>query len=320
MLWLPQPWFRGHLHAEPTVRGGSVILVTFRHPNPQIVQPVLQAIIDAYFQKHYEIHQAVGQFDESLSRERADLQLQLGETDTKLAELKNNAKILSLDDTRNNLANQISKIQNSILDAEAELGQYGIAASEAEKPAVTLEATNAQAVVPAEQIQAYQDSRARLNYLQQKEQSYISQGFTPENVLVKELAKQVADAGKKVGDFEKEYPQLIRLGSSPAMADNHAATPDTKPPTKSETIAALKAKIGAWNWQLNQLFIQASNVNNLAPVVARLEQTRQIQGTNYGNLAVQQELAHINEVLTAAGKAPNIRWVQTPSPSLSGMG
>jgi Mrp family chromosome partitioning ATPase len=44
-----------------------------------------------------------------------------------------------------------------------------------------------------------------------------------------------------------------------------------------------------------------------------LEQTKAIQEANYQNLATKLENSHIDEAL-APGNAPNIKWVQTPSP------
>jgi uncharacterized protein involved in exopolysaccharide biosynthesis/Mrp family chromosome partitioning ATPase len=305
---------RNNLHAEPTIRGSSVILVTFRHHSPQVVQPVLREVIEDYFRKHNEIHQAVGQFDDNLSRERSDLQVELDATEKALAELKNKASILSLDDTRNNLGMQISKIENSILDAKAELGQYGVISREVEKPAAK-PATNTLAAVPSDQVNTYEDLRARLSYLKKKQQDYIDQGFAPKNIMVTEVAKQIVDAQKSVTDMEKKFPDLKDYNSSLAALDRQPATEpvSTGASAADDKIAALKAKIGAWQWQLGQLWEQASNINNLAPEIAELERTKQIQETNYENLAISLEQAHINAAL-ATDKAPNIKTVQTPSP------
>ncbi len=51
-------FIRDNLQAEPAGKGSSVIVVTFKHPDPRIVQPVLQEVINDYFQKHKEIHSA----------------------------------------------------------------------------------------------------------------------------------------------------------------------------------------------------------------------------------------------------------------------
>jgi hypothetical protein len=59
---------RNNLLVEPADKGSSVIMVTFRHRDPQIVQPVLLEVIHDYFEKHYDIHSALGQSDDTLSR------------------------------------------------------------------------------------------------------------------------------------------------------------------------------------------------------------------------------------------------------------
>ncbi len=58
---------QNNLQAEPAGKGSSVIVVTFKHPDPQVVQPVLQEVINDYFQKHREIHSLGGQFDDALA-------------------------------------------------------------------------------------------------------------------------------------------------------------------------------------------------------------------------------------------------------------
>jgi len=307
---------QSHLEAVPADRGSSVILVTFEHPDPRIVQPVLQEVINDYLQMHREIHQASGLDDDTLSREEADLKVQLDETENQLADVMNRANIVSLEDTKDNLASQISKIQNDILDAKTELSQYGIISRDNPKVDPSNVATNnTQPEVPADQITAYQDICTRLDYLQSKEQSYVVQGFTTENVLVKELSGQLADAQKAKEALEKKYPQLMKLANASTAADNASTTPLADDFTaQSQRIGALKAKITALNWQLDQFCSQATNLNTIAPLIVQLEQRKQILSTNIENLAVSLEQARINEALESGKTAPNISPIETPTP------
>ncbi len=59
-----------------------------------------------------------------LHREGSNLSQQISDTEQQLANLKNKANIISLDDSRKGLADQISKIRESIYDAQAELVGY----------------------------------------------------------------------------------------------------------------------------------------------------------------------------------------------------
>jgi len=302
---------RNNLKAVPY---GSIIIITFQHPNPLIVQPVLEELINDYFQKQTEIHSVSGQYDDALSREQSTLSVQLAETEQQLADLKNKADIISLDDTRKDLADQISQIEGNILNAQADLSGSEAATKQvvANQPS-KLEATNAPPAVPQDQIDAYNDVCADLDALHKKEQGYLVQGFTSGNVLLLEVDAQIADAEKAKENFEKKYPQIVDLAAvSPDLGGSSAASGEDVR-TQIQQMAALQSKIKTWDTQLNQLQMQATNINNLAPGIEQLENTKAIQQANLQSLSGGIEQFHINQALDI-GKAPNIKWVQSPSP------
>lgn len=308
-------FIRNHLKAEPANKGGSVIVVSLEHPNPRIVQSALDAVIDSYFQSHHEIHQATGSMEDRLTKEIADLRYQLNNTEQQLASLENKANIVSLGQSQSALASQIFKIQGNILDAQAELAgheaalkQLGSASTNTVEPA-----TNATvAAVPPEQMDHYKDVLGRLDMLRKKEQGYFAQGFTSSNVLVVELDSQIAGLETNKVALQKKYPQLA--GVSTPSSNSHEAESTSAASLQAQVaqVAALQARIQAWDKQLTQLELQATNLNNLAPTIAQLEQARQIQATNLQTLATSLQQAQINQALET-GKTPNIKWVQHPS-------
>jgi uncharacterized protein involved in exopolysaccharide biosynthesis/Mrp family chromosome partitioning ATPase len=301
---------RNNLLVEPADKGGSIIMVTFRHRDPQIVQPVLLEVINRYFEKHYDIHSALGQSDDALSRELSNLKVRLEDTEQQLANLKNKANIISLDDTRKGLADQISKIHGAILDTETDLAGYEATTKPADKaPSANLENTNAQPVIPSDQMDAYNDICVRLDLFRKKEQAYFMQGFTRTNVLVQEVDGQIADTVKAKAGLEEKYPQIASLGIAVPASGGQAGAPTMDPRTQ---VAALQAKLNTWEQQLDQLQMEATNLNTLALTIAQLERTERIQQDNYEALAKGLETAQINEAL-APGKANNIKWVQWPS-------
>jgi uncharacterized protein involved in exopolysaccharide biosynthesis/Mrp family chromosome partitioning ATPase len=306
---------QNNLEAVPAGKGSSVISVTFKHPDPQIVQPVLQEVINDYFQKHKEIHSASGQFDDALSREGSALSAQLNDTEQQLASLKNKANIISLDDARKGLADQISKVQGAILDAQTALVGYQAAIKDTGGTPQNLEATNAVPLaIPSNQIDAYNDLCARLALLRKKNQDYLVQGFTSSNTLVQVVNGQIADVQKAKSEIETNYPQIAGLeAKSSASGGLSSATPGMDLQTQAVQVAAIQARIKAWSEQLVQLQTQATNLNSLAPTISQLEQTKAIQEANYQNLATGIEKSHIDQALDT-GKTPNIKWVQYPSP------
>jgi uncharacterized protein involved in exopolysaccharide biosynthesis/Mrp family chromosome partitioning ATPase len=305
---------RNNLRAEPVDDRSSVIVVTFKHPNPQIVQPVLQEVINDYFQKQNKIHSADGQYDGTLSQEGSALSARLNDTEQQLANLKSKANIISLDDTIKGLANQIAKIQGAILDAQAELAGYGAVMKQAgDASSVKLETTNAEPAFSSDRIEAYNDICASLDALRKKEQYYLVQGFTRSNLLVLEVDGQIAVTQKAKADLEKQYPQIASLGTTSSASGGQSGAPVMDLRTQVAQIAGLQAKLKAWSSQLDQLQTQATNLNRLAPIIAQLEQTEAIQKANYQTLATKMEASHIEDAINT-GKAPNIKWVQEPSP------
>jgi uncharacterized protein involved in exopolysaccharide biosynthesis/Mrp family chromosome partitioning ATPase len=305
---------RDNLEVETAGNRSSVIVVTFKHPDPQIVQPVLQEVINDYFQKHKEIHSAGGLYDDALSREQSNLSVQLNDTEKQLADLKNKANIISLDDARRGLADQISKVQDAISDAEAELAGNVAAMKQAgNSPPEKLETTNALTVVPPDEVQAYNDICANLDALRKREQGYLVQGFTRSNLLVLEVEGQIASTQKSKAGFEEKYPQIAGLGSVSPTSDGQLGMPVADLRTQIQEGAALQAKLKAWSDKLNQLQMEATNLNSLEPVIAQLEQVRAIQQAHLQILSEGLEKSHIDAALDT-GKAPNIKWVQSPSP------
>ena len=307
-------FIRNNLQAEPAGKGSSVIVVTFKHPDPRIVQPVLQEVINDYREKHKEIHSAGGQYDDALSREQSTLSVQLNETDKQLADLKNKANITSLEDAKKNLADQISKIQSAILDVQAELAGYEAAMKQAgNTPAEKPETTNAPPAVPPDQLDAYNAVCANLDALRKQEQGYLSQGFTKNNVLVVEVDGRLAGAQKAKADFEKKYPQIAGLVAVSPASGGQSGKSVMDLQTQVAEVATLQAKLKTWVGQLNQLQMETTNLNSLEPVIAQLEQVRAIQQANLQILSEGLEKSHIQAQIDA-GKAPNIKTVQSPSP------
>jgi succinoglycan biosynthesis transport protein ExoP len=305
---------RKNLQAEPAGKGSSVIVVTFKHPDPRIVQSVLQEVINDYREKHKEIHSKGGEYNDALSRESALLNSQLSDTEQQLASLKNRVNVISLADDQKNLSDQISTIQGNILNAQAELAGYEAAMKQTgAEPAEKAAATNAPPAVPPEQVDAYNGICANLATLRKKEQDYLLQGFTKSNALVIEVDGQLARTLKAKEDLEKKYPQITGLATVSTAAGGQSGTSAVDLRAQMAEVATLQAKLKLWNGQLDQLQMQATNLNALAPTIAQLLTTETIQKENYQTVATKREASLIQDAVDA-GKTPNIKTVQSPSP------
>ena len=308
-------FIRGNLLAESADGRSSVIVVTLKHPDPQIVQPLLQAVINSYLQKHYEIHSAGGQNEDALTMEQSTLSVQLNATEQQLADLKNKYNIISLDDSQKDLAAQLATVHAEILDAQAELSgdEAAMKQTGSARPPEP-QTSNPTPVIPQEKLDAYAYACASLDTFRKQEQVYLEQGYTRSNIMLQAVEEEVASNEKEKAALERQYPEIA--GVAPIVASG-GSTPvsEANGQVGIFQIAALNAKIRAWQAQLTALETEATNLNNLAPTITQLQQTEAIQEANYQHLSLSLEQSHISDALDT-GKTPNIRSVQAPSPPL----
>lgn len=130
----------------------NIIKVSLAHRDPEIAQLALQRLIEFYFKRHAEIHRGLGTMDAVLSTQTDQVRLRLVATDQELQELRTRSGIISPEESRRAITEQIGTIRQQILAAEAELGELrllhgsGAVASNAFPPSSSSAITNA---VPA---------------------------------------------------------------------------------------------------------------------------------------------------------------------------
>jgi uncharacterized protein involved in exopolysaccharide biosynthesis/Mrp family chromosome partitioning ATPase len=296
----------------------SVIRITFQYPDPALVRPVLSEIIDAYFTKHVQMHQGIGVSDNFLTNETARLRAELAQTDDELRNLKRAAGVISVGDTQKAYAEQISRIRQDLFSAEAELSERQAMLGELTKSSGTkLETTNVELAteLPFEQVDQYKRVRARLAFLEGKEQDYLTQqGFTVENVLVKQVREQIEQTEALKKSLEEKYPKLTALDiplSTPTLGQQAEASIDLN--TESEQVTGLKARIQALNSQYNQVWAEATNFDEMGASISRLEQKKEIEEASLKYYASNLEQSRIDAAL-GGDKAPNISIIQSPTP------
>ena len=310
-------FLHANLAAEPADERSSVILVTLKHPDPRVVQPLLQAVINAYLQKHWEIHSAGGQTEDTLLMEQSELSVQLNATEQQLADLKNKNNIISLENSEKDLTAELGKVHGEIQDAQAQLSADEAAMKEnsaTKSPDATI-TNRVPTAIPQNEVDAYADICASLDSFRKKEQDYLVQGFTRSNSLLQTVDQEITAREKEKDALEGKYPDIA--GVAPIERSTSGGVTSTgmtmDPRVRIDEIITLKAKIRAWQGQLGKLETQATNLNNVEPTIAQLQQTEAILQANYQNLSTSLEKTHIDEALDTS-KSPNIRPVQAPSP------
>jgi len=317
---------QANLEVEPT-KNSSVIHLLFKHKNPDVTRPVLQNLIECYFKKHTEIH-AVGAFDEALTQETDQLRTRLAQTEEDLRKAKNKVGIISLADSQKAFSDQISKIQQEILDAEAELAEsqgavraiasfnHTVPATPIETNTVAATATN-DLVVPPEKLAEYRQVTGVLQALRKKEQDLLVM-FTPASSFVRDIREQISTTEKQKRTLEAENPGLTIV----RMTDTRtAATPDQETGPRAELVVAtarvtaLESKMKVLTAQLEKVRKQAMVVDDAQASITDLQRRKEIEEADYRRYHESLKKSEIDERL-GAGKVSNISIVQAPSTPL----
>jgi Mrp family chromosome partitioning ATPase len=149
----------------------------------------------------------------------------------------------------------------------------------------------------------------RLGILQKKNNEFLGQGYTEENVLVKDMAEQIAKTEQLKKDMEEKYPGLVGLNvSSSDLGGQAAASPES-----SATTTMLQAKVQVLNAQMDRLRLESVTVEDAEPQILDLQRKEQIQENNLQYFLKSLDDARINEAL-GAGKISNIKPIQQPTP------
>jgi uncharacterized protein involved in exopolysaccharide biosynthesis/Mrp family chromosome partitioning ATPase len=300
----------------------SVIKITFQYPDPTLVQPILNEIVDAYLTKHVQMHQGLGVSNGFLTNETARLRSELAQTSDELRRLKNAAGVISIGDSQKAYAEQISKIRQDIFSSEAELSEHQAMLGEPTKLVAVKPETNnlvSSVEAPPEVIDQYKRVCALLAYLKGKEQNYLTQqGFTEENVMVKQVQEQIVQNETLKRNLEERYPNLATLSvpsSGAIIGQPGEMLIDLR--TEAEQVSALKAKIRTLNLQLDQVWAEATNVEKVAMTISELEQKKEVEEANLKYFMSNLEETRIDETL-GDDKAANISIIQAPSPPAKG--
>jgi uncharacterized protein involved in exopolysaccharide biosynthesis/Mrp family chromosome partitioning ATPase len=299
----------------------SVIRLVFQHPDPEIVQPVLQSLIDLYFKKHVLMH-AVGAFDEFLTQQTDQLRSGLSDTEEALRKAKAKLGVVSLEDTKKTYGELHSRIEQQIFDAEAELAERRAAVTELAKlaPHAPVALTNAQPAsdspptVPSEEISHYRSVCNQLDKLVKREEELLMT-FTPASTFIKDIREQIAAAGKAKKEIEMQNPGLlaVKISETNPAATSHSTDPEIAITAEMARVRGLESKVKVLTDQLDLIHKKATALEDAEGSITELQRRKGLQENYFTRFSQNLEQSQIDEKL-GAGKVSNISTIEEPTP------
>jgi uncharacterized protein involved in exopolysaccharide biosynthesis/Mrp family chromosome partitioning ATPase len=306
-----------NLKVEP-LPDSSVILLTFHHPDPELVRPVLAELIADYQDKHVQVHKAIGMSDDTLADVTSQLRLQIAQTEDELRIAKTNAGIISIADAEKSYSDESSRIRRELLQAKASLAEHQTSLRELAGTDLKSGPTNGLANVPAEELARYKSICARLTAAERRQNDYIQQGYTDDNKWVKDnQSLALATANAKI-DLEKKYPALLDLDTTATPITDAANQPPTEA-TESVQVAALPLRIKELQAQFGEIQGEAAKLDEAEAKISDLERKKALQEDNYKHFVSMLDQARIDEAL-GPGRVSNIQVIQQPSPPYKDFG
>jgi succinoglycan biosynthesis transport protein ExoP len=294
-------------------KNSSVIRLTFKHPNREIVQPVLQQVIDLYLKKHTEIH-AVGAFDDILAQETEQLRADLAKTERDLTRAKTNLGFYaSLEDAKKYQGEQIARIRQAISDAEADLAERKAAVNELATLLHANPGVSTNKSAPSwQKVVEYKRVTGLLEGLYQREKQ-DSLVFTAESTRMRLLRAQIDESARLKAELEAQNPELAVYDG--AEGGRVAAGPNPRGDLVAETarIAALDSKIAVLNSQLDKVQREAAAVGEAEGTITKLQLEKEIEEGRLKRFVQGMEQTRIDEKV-GKGKVSNISAIQKPSP------
>lgn len=303
----------------------SLITISFKHKDREVVQPVLKEIIARYLKTHNEIHRSKGMLGDFLVQETDQYRARLLQTEEELRKARAKVGVVSVEDSKRYISTQIGLLRQYVSDAQAQLaGRSSLieltekqsapatpAATDGEKPAPPA----AEEPLSPEVIQAYRTALTQMESFFRAEQELLLQ-FKPEHPRVKEIQESLARATADKRALEEKHPQLIRR-ATPVTATGAPAPVSTDPALNvavaNADIASLNAKIKVWNAQIENLHAEAARLDQAEAEISQLRRKWELEDTNYRQYAASLERQRISETL-GNGRVSNISQVQTPTP------
>lgn len=292
--------------------GSNVIWVSYESADPELASLVLSEVINRYLEMHLEVHRPSAGF-ETLTQQSDQMRLRLTQTDEQLKQLKEQAGIVSLEQSMTSLNTRISRGQQDLSDAETELAtqkarlsnlENALSAAPVEKP------QKAPAEATPEVIHQYRVLLSQLDDLRRIRLD-LSGKFTPESTKVRLNEDLISRLEKQRQDLEAKWPALLSVAPT-GTGSPAAVLPDLV--TERSRLASLQAKVDILKKKVQENETLFNKFTDTAMQISQLERRKQLEEENAKYFDVSLEKARIDESLNPS-KMPNINIVQKPSPA-----
>jgi succinoglycan biosynthesis transport protein ExoP len=286
----------------------NIIRVRFSHGDPAICQIVLGELIEEYFKRHKKIHHTGRNYEGILSVEAQDILNRIRENEEELQKLHRRAGVVSVTESKINLASELARLRQKYFDAEADIADLRAVLGTTPRPRAETNAVEAS--LPPSKVTEHRVLSGRLEAMRQREFE-LSSTYTDENPQVVNIRQQIIEQEKKKEALEKEFPKLAELPVIP-YTPSSPISPENRPDPRR--LSALESKLTIISNQMEVVRKELAVIDGLETSIADIERKLKANNQNYQHVAAGLQAAQFDDKMAEA-KMSNIQPVQTPSPA-----
>ncbi|MBC2608236.1 exopolysaccharide transport family protein [Pelagicoccus albus] len=301
----------------------NIIMLSYGSESPDQVQAILQTIIDTYLKRHYEIHRAEGTFDEYLTVKTDELRANLLQTEELIIKTKQKAGIVSIEQSRNSINSEISRIQNNIFETQTNLAENQALQERLQKEAGTAPAApqaDEEEVVDvqenatlAQAIRDYEARSTRLEIFREQQRNLITR-FAPGSTRIKAIEKKIEELEGELTQLLKDHPDLALRGAVTAGKETDEDLPyEIRISTAKANSIALQERLNILQTHLKSLYTESTRIDEVELTLNQLERRREMEANQYNTFLASLRQNQLDEEISS-GRVNNITLLQQPTP------
>jgi uncharacterized protein involved in exopolysaccharide biosynthesis/Mrp family chromosome partitioning ATPase len=292
--------------------GTAILTVSFKHRDPDLVQPLLGVLLKVYQHRHIQVREKTQERDEYYTSERDKLNSEISKIDLELKQLKTQGQVIFYEDAEREYDTRISAAKDDLTSAERDLEEHKLLLG---PPPASVADTNAanpfEDALPPDTIAGYTAIAADLETYKRREHDYIFRdGLADLHPFLLRVREQIGLLEKQKAELEAKFPALkqVVLSSKPSGTNSEAGAPPA-----ADDLKTLTAKVAARQKILDKLQTEAARVLEIEPKLRKLERERDEAQRKYDSVVGQLSSTLGN---SSQGAAPpiNMSEVQSPTP------
>lgn len=296
--------FQKYLAAD-LVRKSNVIRVTYTASDPHTATDSLKGLLNAFLTKQREIAQPPGT-SQFFASEAERYKKELDEAQKGLAEYQQKRQIVSLSDTENNLDREINDTQTQLRNTDAEMNEVSqrIGTQVKQLRTIPTRQPTQERIVPNDY--SVERLNTMLAELQNKRTALLTK-FTPQDRLVQEVDKQIADTKSALSNARQMTSQERSSDVNPIWQTVTGSIIQNQSERQ-----ALKARHDALEQQMSTLRENLNNVESSTVAFGTLKQKVADLENNYQLYTQKRDEAQMADAMNE-DRLLNIAVAQFPT-------